>query len=136
MDRRESYFAGSAAPIARVERRRRGSTLAEIAIWIVADTAPGRSGAPAVGTFLLDDRGSLRRDDDEAAALDCATVIVGWDLRSDNDEAVVLDCVISSEPSPENPGLHKIKLKPATTRNFSSSLATRNFPPLSLCFLS
>ena len=31
--------------------------------------------------FLDDDRGSSRSDDEDAAVLDCATAIVGWDLR-------------------------------------------------------
>ena len=150
-DHHQGNLAGSAAPIARAERRRRGSTLAEIAIWIAAEIAPGRSGCqrePAVGTILLDDRGSLHSDDDEdAAVLDCATAIVGLDLRSADDEeavvldfapalggldprrddeAVVLDFVISSA-SPENAGVSKIKFQPAVICNFS---------PFFLCFRS
>ena len=82
-DCHQSDLAGSAAPIARSGHRRGWSSLAATVRWTAESVRRSCDEEPLVaGThFLDDDRGSLRSDDEDAARLDCVTVIVGWDLR-------------------------------------------------------
>ena len=66
MNGHQSDPAGSANPIARAGRRRRGSSLAVIAIWTADEIEPGRSGCQAAVATVLDDRdGVLRSGGDE-----------------------------------------------------------------------